>query len=57
VPCSYGQNFILASVIDFESVKIFKNRSDVMKFMTSGDSMSSGIVTQLDTIILVEGRF
>jgi hypothetical protein len=37
------ENFVLSSFINFEHVERFKNRRNVMKFRSFGDSMSSGI--------------
>ena len=37
------ENFVLNSLINFEPVKRFKNRRNVMKFRSFGDSTSSSI--------------
>jgi hypothetical protein len=37
------ENFVLNSLITFEPVKRFKNRRNVMKFMSFGDRTSRNI--------------
>ena len=43
-------NFILNSLIYFEPVKRFENRSDIVEFMSFGDGTCSRIEDELKTI-------
>ena len=46
------ENIVMNSLIYFEPVKRFQNRSDVMKFRSFGDGTSSRIKHKLKTISL-----
>jgi len=46
------RNFVYDSLIYLESVERFKNRSNVMKFRSFGDSMSSRVKDKLKKIRL-----
>jgi len=46
------ENLVFDSLIYLEPVEIFKNRSNVMKFRSLGDSTSSRVKDKLKTICL-----
>jgi len=46
------ENLVFDSLIYFEPVERFKNRSNVMKFRSFGDSTSSRVKEKLKTIRL-----
>ena len=46
------ENVVLDSLIYFEPVKRFENRSDMMKFRCFGDGTCSSIEDELKTIIV-----
>jgi len=46
------ENFVFDSLIDLEPVERFKNRSNVVKFRSVGDSTSSRVKDKLKTIRL-----
>jgi len=46
------REFVFDSLIYLESVEIFKNRSNAMKFSSFGDSTSSRVKDKLKTIRL-----
>ena len=46
------ENFVQNSLIYFEPVKRFENRSDMMKYRSFGDSTCSGIEVELKMISL-----
>jgi len=46
------ENLVFDSLMYIEPVERFKNRSNVMKFMSFGDSTSSGVKDKLKTICL-----
>jgi len=51
------ENFVFDYVIYFAPVEIFKNRSNVMKFRSFGDSTISRVKNKLKTFSLcIEGR-
>jgi len=51
------ENFVFDSLIYLEPVERLKNRSNVMKFRSFGDSTSSRVQHKLKTICLSAGRF
>jgi len=46
------ENFVFDSLIYLESVESFKNKSNVLKFRSFGDSTSSRVKDKLKTICL-----
>jgi hypothetical protein len=49
---SEAENFVLISLIYWKPMKRFQNRSDLMKFWSSGDSTGSRVEKKLNTIDL-----
>ena len=47
---SWRENFVLNSLINFEPVKRFKNRRNVMKCASFGDSTGSSIYRAITTV-------
>jgi hypothetical protein len=46
------ENIVMDSLINFEPMKRFKNRKNMMKFRNFGDSINNGIKNKLQTLSL-----